>query len=135
MTSSPFQMPPPWAAPVGPSARATFPLTWTLRISSRLLLKTPPPSIMAGPVVLIDLVMFPLMTLFCTVTSSGSPLKLKTARPPLVSAVPPVLTDVARLSSMVVLLIVPPPSSSIALPPGPTSAEVNDVVVAALSSI
>ena len=62
-------MPPPWAAPVGPSARPTLSLTWTLRISSRLLLKTPPPRTVAEPVVLNDSVMFPLMTLFCMVTS------------------------------------------------------------------
>ncbi len=59
--STPFQIPPPCDTPVGPDALPTLPVTWTLRRSSRLLLKIPAPCADAEPVVLDAVAVLPLM--------------------------------------------------------------------------
>jgi hypothetical protein len=133
--STPFQIPPPWATPLGPAARPTLSLIWTLRISNRLLLNTAAPRTLAEPVELWARVVLPRMTEFSTVTSAGSPVKLNTARPPFVAAAPFGLVEVATLSSILVSLIAPGPSSSIAVPLGPESTEVADVAIERLWSM
>ena len=117
---TPFQIPPPSAAPATPVATPLLSSIRVFRSSSVPWFVSPAPLTVAGPPLAVAVTVLSLMTLFSISTGSSAWSKVKTV--PAASAAPATEVTVVLLWVMRVLLIVASPSTSNAVPLGPASA-------------